>query len=129
MSSFLAISPLIRPVLHLHPVCSTNRDIMADNLVLLYCCMALGCEKAYNNKFNLKRHVNCRHSLSRQHCCDLCKRQFASHQNLVEHQYLHSGKKPFACSVCRQSFRQASQLSLHKKLHCMRSQVEVRDSK
>ena len=84
---------------------------------MLYCCMAPGCDKAYNTKFNLKRHVNSHHLKTHRHVCDLCERQFSSNQNLIEHQYLHNGKKPFACRTCSKRFRQASQLSLHKRTH------------
>lgn len=90
---------------------------MSENLVLLYCCMAPGCDKVYNTKFNLKRHVNTHHSNCKRFVCNLCKRSFSSNQNLAEHKYLHSGKKPFVCRLCRRRFRQASQLSLHKRWH------------
>ena len=79
--------------------------------------MAPLCDKVYNTKFNLKRHVNCHHFKVKKHICDVCRRQFSSNQNLVEHMYLHSGKKPFTCHVCKEKFRQASQLSLHKRSH------------
>ena len=62
---------------------------MPEHLVTLYCCMATGCTKTYNTKFNLKRHVE-------------------TH---------HSRLKPFKCTACPSTFRQACQLALHKRSH------------
>lgn len=90
---------------------------MSEHLVMLYCCMAAGCDKVYNTKFNLKRHVNSHHLKKKRHICETCQREFSSNQNLAEHKYLHSGKKPFVCRICKDRFRQASQLSLHKRGH------------
>ena len=90
---------------------------MPDHLIVLYCCMAVDCSKAYNTKFNLKRHVDTHHLRVKHFVCEYCRHEFSSKQNMVEHRYLHSGLKPFRCTACPASFRQASQLSLHKRSH------------
>ena len=100
---------------------------MAEHLVILYCCMAPGCDKVYNTKFNLKRHVNSHHVKTRRYVCSICERHFSSNQNLIEHRNLHSGKKPFTCQLCKQRFRQASQLSLHKRIHRVDGDLEGRE--
>ena len=96
---------------------SNNCVSMDDFVVTSYCCMAEACDKVYNSKFNLKRHIESAHlSLTRFHC-DLCAKGFSSKQSMVEHRYLHTGKRPFVCRVCGLRLRQASQLSLHKRVH------------
>lgn len=102
---------------------------MAEHLITLYCCMAPGCDKAYNTRFNLKRHVAGHHITVRRFSCEICKRQFSSNQNLREHQYVHSRTKSFQCSACGQSFRQASQLSLHTRFHPLGSKEETSEVK
>ena len=86
-------------------------------MVLLYCCMIPGCDKAYSTKFNIKRHIETIHLKKKRHQCTICYRWFASKQNLSEHTNLHTGAKPFSCPICGKLFRQVSQLSLHKRKH------------
>ena len=90
---------------------------MEDFIVTTYCCMSEECGKVYNTKFNLKRHIENAHLSLTRFSCDVCSKGFSSKQSLVEHRYLHSGKKPFVCRVCGLRLRQASQLSLHKRVH------------
>ena len=90
---------------------------MSEHFVFLYVCMAPGCDKVYNSKFNLKRHVDCKHWGAKTFVCETCGHVFSSKQNLEEHGFLHTGEKPFACPHCPQTFRQASQFSLHKRVH------------
>jgi len=85
--------------------------------VNLYCCMAPDCDKTYNSKFNLKRHVEISHFGIKRFQCDVCSGFYSSFQNLKEHKNLHTGLKPFRCPTCGEKFRQASQLSLHKRGH------------
>lgn len=85
--------------------------------MVTYCCSARDCEKTYNSKFNLKRHIETAHLSVTRFSCDLCSKGFASKQSCIEHRNLHTGKKPFVCRVCHLRLRQASQLSLHKRAH------------
>ena len=56
---------------------------------------------------------------SKSFICSYCHKSLSSHQNLREHEYIHTGHRPYKCKVpgCEASFRQGSQLSLHKKSH------------
>lgn len=100
-------------------------NMMPEFLVTLYCCMIPGCDKAYNTKFNLKRHLDSIHLKKKRHQCSICYRWFASKQNLSEHNNLHTGAKPFSCSICGKLFRQLSQLSLHKRKHVLNSILPI----
>ena len=90
---------------------------MDQTEVNLYCCMAPNCDKTYQSKFNLKRHVEIAHYKIKRFECSVCLGLYSSLQNLKEHINLHSGFKPFTCPLCGEHFRQASQLSLHKRGH------------
>ena len=57
--------------------------------------------------------------VSKSFICSFCHKGLSSHQNLREHEYIHTGHRPYRCRVpgCEARFRQGSQLSLHKKSH------------
>jgi uncharacterized Zn-finger protein len=87
--------------------------------------MKHGCHRKYNSKYNLKRHVETVHLRLNKHTCKQCQHQFASKQNLREHEYMHTGAKPFVCEVCKLCFRQASQRSLHRRVHLLKQASEA----
>lgn len=95
-----------------------------EYVVIVYCCPFPGCEKSYNSKFNLKRHVETAHLKKKQHQCGMCSKWFTSRQNLNEHYNTHSGAKPFQCKECGLRFRHTSQLSFHKRQHRFQSAEE-----
>lgn len=83
----------------------------------VFTCYYEACGQTFSTKFNLKRHVNAIHLAIKTYECDLCRKKFASKQNLTEHRFIHTGEKPFRCPVCYRCFRQASQLCQHRKRH------------
>ena len=85
--------------------------------IKVYCCPYQDCEKNYQGKFNLKKHVIVRHLKIKTFNCNECGKKFVSKQNLREHKFIHLGIKPFRCSFCGKKFRQTSQLCMHKRKH------------
>ena len=85
----------------------------------MYNCPVQGCDKAYCNKFNLKRHIESSHMGLKRFQCKHCSKFLSSKQNLKEHLYTHTGEKPYRCreAGCVMAFRQGSQLSVHKRIH------------
>lgn len=83
----------------------------------VFVCYYEACGQTFTTKFNLRRHVNAVHLDIKTYECDLCKKKFASKQNLTEHRFIHTGERPFRCFVCNRCFRQASQLCQHRKRH------------
>eukprot|EP00829_Urostomides_striatus_P002862 TRINITY_DN1321_c0_g1_i1.p1 TRINITY_DN1321_c0_g1~~TRINITY_DN1321_c0_g1_i1.p1 ORF type:complete len:191 (-),score=50.39 TRINITY_DN1321_c0_g1_i1:35-571(-) len=81
-------------------------------------CQHKGCNRSYQSKFSLKRHL-LSHMNERKHKCPHCNKGFALAQYLREHIHTHTGEKPFACTFpgCGKRFRQAGKLSMHKKDH------------
>ncbi len=83
----------------------------------VFVCYYEACGQTFTTKFNLRRHVNAVHLEIKTYECDLCRKKFASKQNLTEHRFIHTGERPFRCIVCNRCFRQASQLCQHRKRH------------
>lgn len=52
-------------------------------------CRYLGCNIAFTNRFNLKRHIMLAHSNSRPFHCDVCGKRFALLQYYRDHLLLH----------------------------------------
>ncbi|CAG9324462.1 unnamed protein product [Blepharisma stoltei] len=81
-----------------------------------YKCYYIWCDKSFNSKYNLKRHINALHLGIKRFECNMCGKKLVSKQNLSEHLYTHTGAKPFKCNFpgCEKVYRQSSQLSYHK---------------
>lgn len=84
-----------------------------------YICYYEICKRIFNSKYNLQRHINSKHLNIKNFSCNLCGKKVVSKQNLIEHEYIHTGDKPFECHVtgCGKRYRQSSQLCVHKKTH------------
>ncbi|CAG9310699.1 unnamed protein product [Blepharisma stoltei] len=84
-----------------------------------YTCYYSWCSRQFKNKYNLKCHINARHLFLRSFTCNVCHIRLVSKQNLIEHRFIHSGRRPYVCKVpgCGKKFRQLSQLSLHRRVH------------
>lgn len=92
--------------------------------VVSYKCYYDYCSRIFNSKYNLQRHINSKHLRIKGFACNICRKQVASRQNLIEHEFTHTGEKPFICPVsnCGKRYRQSSQLCVHKKTHKRRGE-------
>lgn len=88
-----------------------------DFLVNVYCCMYKNCEKEYQTKYNLLRHINVNHLKKKIGECRICGRVFIDYDNLKEHSNIHKNIKPYSCSQCDKSFRNKCMLTRHLRDH------------
>ncbi|XP_041471000.1 zinc finger protein 761-like isoform X8 [Lytechinus variegatus] len=92
---------------------STNQTNLCINQQLFTCSV---CQKGYNRKHNLYRHMRL-HSGERPHECTYCKKRFWQSSELKRHLRIHTGQKPYSCSVCDKQFRDTSNLKVHMAVH------------
>ena len=72
------------------------------------------CEKSFNLKHALKRHINFVHKGLRLYKCQICKKSYGNTENLREHvRAIHDGIKPFACEKCQFRCSRKSRLRIH----------------
>ena len=84
------------------------------------------CCKEFNNKYNLKRHINAVHLKIKDFQCEECGKKLVSKVAFKEHSYSHLRVKPLKCPYpnCPLSFSRSSLLCSHKKSHNMKLVVE-----
>ncbi len=71
------------------------------------------CGQAFQNAFNLKRHMF-KHTGEKPYHCTVCLRSFTRSDNLKTHMKVHTGEKPYKCEVCEASFASHGSLRLHE---------------
>lgn len=88
------------------------------------------CEKSFNKRSTLKRHVNRIHSSDRPYICEFCKKAFRLIKLLKSHilnrhilkSHTHSTEKPFSCEYCEKPFDNLSNLQNHLCIHSSKRQ-------
>ncbi len=83
------------------------------------------CEKTFDRRDNLKRHVKQRKEKPQNYSCDICEKTFSQKFNLKVHRQIHTGEnllknsnqKQISCEVCTYSTYSLSNLKRHEKVH------------
>ena len=69
----------------------------------LFSCYHEGCEKCFNSKYNLVRHINTAHLGIKRFVCSKCSKRFANKQNLKSHESSHQKEVTKAAPATRVS--------------------------
>jgi len=80
---------------------------------MLYSCHF--CQKPFNDKGNLNRHLKT-HTGEKPFSCGDCDMRFISKAELRSHRRVHTRETPYQCSVCGKCFTQQSTLGRHNKV-------------
>lgn len=75
------------------------------------------CNKRFENKSKLMRHINDRHEKTQQFSCPRCSRMFTQKGNLMQHKALHYDVSPLRvqCKKCKKIFSTKGGLKKHEK--------------
>ena len=77
-----------------------------------FVCYHTGCNKVYNSKYNLVRHINTNHLMILKYVCQICSRKFPHRQNLACHEKAHK-RSEFKQAVSEDSVLHEFLLSEH----------------
>lgn len=72
------------------------------------------CNKTFEVRGNLQRHVKVVHERIRPYACDHCDKRFSSSSNLKYHLHTHTKVRPYSCNPCNRTFTHLSALRTHK---------------
>ncbi|XP_075237803.1 uncharacterized protein LOC142334020 [Lycorma delicatula] len=74
------------------------------------------CQKSFNHKPDLKRHINS-HTNEKNYVCNFCQKSFHRKHDLYRHINSHTKEKNYICNFCSKSFNESSELHLHFNIH------------
>ncbi|XP_035714844.1 zinc finger protein 729 isoform X2 [Folsomia candida] len=137
------------PNLLLHHKVRCHKYILTDAETLhpiVHQCRVENCERLFNNKGRLARHMASTHGVGKHKCdqcgrvfsefahlnhhvkhghekapgkhmCDICGKRFTKKSNLAAHRPIHGEERPFLCSQCGKAFKTSTSLTLHNYSH------------
>ncbi|XP_054626354.1 zinc finger and SCAN domain-containing protein 2-like [Dunckerocampus dactyliophorus] len=76
------------------------------------------CDKTFNNRRNLTRHMRC-HTDKTRFKCSHCGKAFHRSCHLKRHMKIHTGEKPFMCSFCGKRYSRKDYLTAHIRIHAV----------
>ncbi|KAJ8365360.1 hypothetical protein SKAU_G00141910 [Synaphobranchus kaupii] len=74
------------------------------------------CEKGYNSKSGLNKHLRI-HRSENPYKCMFCGKCFSGISDLNSHRRIHIGEKPYRCMLCGKCFSKMCHLTSHQRIH------------
>ncbi|XP_039762264.1 zinc finger protein 569-like [Pararge aegeria] len=75
------------------------------------------CDKAFERRYTLSRHMKRDHLEERDFQCQLCAYKCFTNVELKVHMVKHNGERIFECSVCKKSYARKKTLKEHMRIH------------
>ncbi|XP_004926702.1 zinc finger protein 260-like isoform X2 [Bombyx mandarina] len=75
------------------------------------------CDKIFERRYTLSRHMKRDHLEERDFQCELCSYKCFSNNELSMHMIKHNGERIYECSVCKKSYARKKTLSEHMRIH------------
>ncbi|XP_059056425.1 zinc finger protein 431-like [Achroia grisella] len=75
------------------------------------------CDKSFDRRYTLSRHMKRDHLEERDFQCQLCAYKCFTNNELRVHMVKHNGERIFECSVCKKSYARKKTLKEHMRIH------------
>ncbi|XP_032526287.2 zinc finger protein 28-like isoform X2 [Danaus plexippus] len=75
------------------------------------------CDKAFDRRYTLSRHMKRDHLEERDYQCQLCSYKCFTNNELSVHMIKHNGERIHECSVCNKSYARKKTLREHMRIH------------
>ncbi|XP_052757218.1 zinc finger protein 808-like [Galleria mellonella] len=75
------------------------------------------CDKSFDRRYTLSRHMKRDHLEERDFQCQLCAYRCFTNNELRVHMVKHNGERIFECSVCKKSYARKKTLKEHMRIH------------
>ncbi|CAG5057372.1 unnamed protein product [Parnassius apollo] len=75
------------------------------------------CDKSFDRRYTLSRHMKRDHLEERDFQCHLCSYKCFTNNELRVHMVKHNGERIYECSVCKKSYARKKTLKEHMRIH------------
>lgn len=75
------------------------------------------CDKSFDRRYTLLRHMKRDHLEERDYHCDMCTYRCFTNNELRVHMVKHNGERIHECSVCKKSYARKKTLREHMRIH------------